>query len=42
MLNGEQLWAFNESAAELRRLYSVGEGNKQGLVSTQLFVQSAV
>ncbi|KAJ6121227.1 hypothetical protein N7523_005507 [Penicillium sp. IBT 18751x] len=42
MLNGEQLWAFNESAAEPRRLYWVGEGNEQGLVSTQLFVQSAV
>ncbi|KAI2870391.1 hypothetical protein CBS11852_11106 [Aspergillus niger] len=42
MLNGEQLWAFNESAAEPRRLYWVGDGNEQGLVSTQLFVQSAV
>lgn len=42
VLNGEQLWAFNESAAEPRRLYWVGDGNEQGLVSTQLFVQSAV
>ncbi|PWY92575.1 hypothetical protein BO70DRAFT_357703 [Aspergillus heteromorphus CBS 117.55] len=42
MLNGEQLWAFNESAPEPRRLYWAGDGMGQGLVSTQLFVQSAV
>ncbi|PYH87652.1 hypothetical protein BO71DRAFT_404496 [Aspergillus ellipticus CBS 707.79] len=41
-LNGEQLWAFNESAAEPRRLYWAGDGLAQGLVSTQLLVQSAV
>ncbi|PYH63396.1 uncharacterized protein BO88DRAFT_399330 [Aspergillus vadensis CBS 113365] len=42
MLNGEQLWAFNESAAEPRRLYWAGEGNEQGMVGTQLLVQSVV
>ncbi|OJJ68370.1 hypothetical protein ASPBRDRAFT_210236 [Aspergillus brasiliensis CBS 101740] len=40
MLNGEQLWAFNESAVEPRRLYWAGDGLEQGLVSTQLLVQS--
>ncbi|PYI04715.1 hypothetical protein BO78DRAFT_431056 [Aspergillus sclerotiicarbonarius CBS 121057] len=41
-LNGEQQWAFNESAAEPRRLYWVGEEDGEGLVSTQLSVQSVV
>ncbi|OOF95038.1 hypothetical protein ASPCADRAFT_208649 [Aspergillus carbonarius ITEM 5010] len=41
-LNGEQLWAFNQSAAEPRRLYWVGGGDEEGLVSTQLLVQSVV
>ncbi|PYH40209.1 uncharacterized protein BP01DRAFT_351790 [Aspergillus saccharolyticus JOP 1030-1] len=40
MLNGEQLWAFNESAVEPRRLYWAGDGYQQGLVATQLLVQS--
>ncbi|RAH53328.1 hypothetical protein BO85DRAFT_471931 [Aspergillus piperis CBS 112811] len=42
MLNGEQLWAFNESSAEPRRLYWAGKGNEQGMVSTQLLVQSVM
>ncbi|PWY96111.1 hypothetical protein BO94DRAFT_529522 [Aspergillus sclerotioniger CBS 115572] len=41
-LNGEQLWAFNESAPAPRRLYWVGAGEREGLVSTQLLVQSVV